>query len=474
VTSLIASIVVPTYNRADRHEALYETFASQSLVQQGDADMHVLDDSETPSPFFSSLSDSRVHYRHVPERMSIGAKRNALAAGTSAEFCVQFDDDDRYCITYAERKVALMRETGADLVKLSVWNAICERDGSVWQWDTRTIGPEHYAVTGVAAPEKVPTDAMTEVSPELLDSQLWGYGFSYTYRRNAWERAPFQDMNLGEDYVFIRGLREIGAKLVHTPDMPSSVLHALHPASTSVILPQRRLESATLGSPMNPLPSGDVHVEPGVEYVIVALIKKTNALNDITIKAQSWGLDIMSVQDDVATPLGEKPAPDGYRYLIASFTATDSRKLPGLVPWPLSHLDKSRVVRAWSNKPVAPQLSEQLTPSAGVAGFLGRVRRARAGVGSYQPPKYLGFGGGRCETCVNYAWMPEMGPSMKAVDGSMHHPSCSALAGLAPTKMERMTQRLHHRRPDLGAGVVRSTLGPRGRAAQINGQLEPR
>jgi Glycosyl transferase family 2 len=372
----LASVVVPTYNRADRHEALYETFASQSLAQQGLADMHVLDDSSEPSPFFSSLSDSRVHYRHVPERMSIGAKRNALAAGTGAEFCIQFDDDDKYAIQYCERKIAIMRETGADLAKLSVWNAICERDGSVWQWDTRTIGPEHYAVTGIAAPEKIPAEAMGETSQELLDSQLWGYGFSYTYRRDAWQRAPFQDMNLGEDYVFIRGLREIGAKLVHTPDMASSVLHALHPKSTSIILPQRRLESATLGSAMNLLPAGDVHVEPGVEYVMVALIKKTNALNDVTIKAQSWGLNVISVQDDVPPPSGHGAAPDDYRYILAEFTASESKKIPSKAPWPLSHLDKSRVVLTWSNRPLAPQVNAQLTPSApaaaGVGRFLGR------------------------------------------------------------------------------------------------------
>ena len=403
MSPVVVSVVVPTYNRHDRLAALYETFASQTLAQSGAADLHVLDDSETPCPFFSSLQDPRVHYRHVGERMSIGAKRNALVQGASGEFIESFDDDDLYAPMYLERKLARMRSTGADLLKLSVWNAICERDGSVWQWDTRTIGPEHYAVTGGADPEKIPAESMGEPSPELLDSQLWGYGFSYGYRRSAWERAPFKDMNLGEDYIFICDLRAAGAKLVHVPDMASSVLHTVHPKSTSVILPQRRLASATLGAMLTPLPAGDVHVEPGVTYAIVALVKDSNSLKDVMAKVQSRGMNVLSAKDGAPAPAGEKAAPGGYRYVSAEFTVEKSGKIPGSVPWPLSHLDKTRIVRAWSDK---PQVNGQLTPAAAGAAGMPLFRASND----------------RCGVCRHYAWHDQQRPTRGL--GGLHHPAC--------------------------------------------------
>jgi hypothetical protein len=447
----VVSVIVPTYDRHDRHMALYETFASQTLAQQGLADMHILDDSSTPSPVFSSINDSRVHYRHVPQRMSIGAKRNALAHGALGEYIEQFDDDDAYAVRYLERKLERMRATGADLLKLSVWNAICERDGSIWQWDTREIGPEHYAVTGVAPPEKIPGNAMSETSPELLDSQLWGYGFSYGFKRSAWERAQFPDMNLGEDYAFIRRLRELGANLVHVADMASSVLHTVHPKSTSVILPQRRLRSATLGSmPLTLMPAGDLYVKPGVEYTLVALIKVSNDFKDITAKAQSWGLNVLSAQDNVSPPHGESVAPAGYRYILAEFTVSQAKKIPAKVPWPMSHLDKSRIVRAWSNEAPQVQINQQLTP-----------QQPGVGGGIFEPANTM------CDACRNFAWTPGMGPVRRGADGWLHHPTC-------PKDYPNLVSNGSFNPGSVTAVGVRVSYVPQPVRDQINPQLTPK
>jgi glycosyltransferase involved in cell wall biosynthesis len=235
------SVVCPTYGRPERHAALYECFRRQT---HPDLELLVLDDSPRPSRTLRAVADTdpRVTYRHVGRRASIGAKRNALARAARGEVLAHFDDDDAYAPGYVAAMVALLGD--ADLAKLSAWEALREADGSRWRWDTRSLSEVHWCVDGRGGTRRL--DGFRDDPPggaaDFLDATLWGYGFSYVYRRAAWLRRAFSDMDHGEDYEWVRAQRRLGAAMVHAPDARGLVVHALHPASTSRIFPQARLD----------------------------------------------------------------------------------------------------------------------------------------------------------------------------------------------------------------------------------------
>ena len=360
----------------------------------------------------------------------------------------------------------------ADVAKLAVFRLLMtkgEAAGTLWLWDVRTMGGVHYGLKGDEAPQK--TEIGQDEDPMYATAVRYGFALA-DLRSELSERIPFPEEGT-EDYPWLRQCMDAGARVVEVDDYSEGCIHVVG-TSQSMHFPQTPLSPGFSGprpslrdfvrwrmlgavSAMHELPVGqDIHAKPGATYQVLSAIKNNHTLKSVVVRAQSWGLTVSASRDNVdPSEFGVAAPAKGYR--LVHVVGTTSK--PIVVPWQGNKLirkfDASSIARAWSDEPVRAQVNPQLQPAAGVAGL-------------------HGFGGGRCARCVNYAWIPEMGPSMKAVDGSMHHPSCGALAGLAPTKMERMMQRLHHRRPDLGAGVVRSTLGPRGRAAQINGQLEPR
>ena len=113
------SVICPTFNRAAMHEKLYESFHKQDYPHK---DLWVLDDTHVPSPFFSKCKDPAVHYVRLPQKKSIGAKRNQLIALSSGALIAHFDDDDHYGPAYLSSMVAALIDKDADFAKLAMWN----------------------------------------------------------------------------------------------------------------------------------------------------------------------------------------------------------------------------------------------------------------------------------------------------------------------------------------------------------------
>jgi len=199
------SVIVPTFNRQNRHEALYRCFQQQDYA---DRDMWVLDDSGDPSTFFCSLrnSDERVHYIHQPGRLSIGHKRNILIEHAAGDVIAHFDDDDDYKPGYLSAMLErLVTHHDADFAKLGRWNERREWNGNTWTYDGRSTS----------------------------HANMWGYGFSYVYRRWVTSRVSFPHINSSEDYAFVEGLRRAGMKMELVYDCPHLVDHVLHGSNTS-------------------------------------------------------------------------------------------------------------------------------------------------------------------------------------------------------------------------------------------------
>jgi glycosyltransferase involved in cell wall biosynthesis len=199
------SVICPTYNRHNRHEGLYTAFQIQN---HPDKDLWILDDSPSPSPFFRDKlgsKDPRVHYIHTGERLTIGDKRNRLIAMSSGSVIAHFDDDDWYAPFYLSSMVAALVSSDADFVKCSVWKERREKDNHRRVLDAR----------------------------QNRHANLWGYGFSYMYRRFATTRASFPLTNQSEDYIFLQALRAAGLKAELVEHCADLVEHLLHGRNTS-------------------------------------------------------------------------------------------------------------------------------------------------------------------------------------------------------------------------------------------------
>ncbi len=233
------SVICPTYARADRHEAIYNAFHNQT---HADKEFLILDDSPKPSPFFTQLKDPQVHYKHISQRLSIGMKRNELVKMASGEIIAHFDDDDHYAPNYLAFMLNALGER--DFVKLSKWRALRELDNSLWEWDATEL-PKYCVSSNTTGyfpvdAEKVARQDPTFSIEKMMEKNLWGYGFSYVYRREVGLAHPFPDLSACEDLAFFESLR-ISCKCSHVPDNDHLVIHTLHPESTSRIFPQKQI-----------------------------------------------------------------------------------------------------------------------------------------------------------------------------------------------------------------------------------------
>lgn len=109
----------------------------------------------------------------------------------------------------------------------------------------------------------------------------------------------------------------------------------------------------------NELPQGEaIAIEPGASYAVVASVKASHSAADVQQLVESKGLTLLDYAEEGARAgLGPDPRAPGYRMVAATATATEAGELPWSVPWPLSLVDGSGIVRAWvapAGSPPAP------------------------------------------------------------------------------------------------------------------------
>lgn len=229
------SVISPTINRADRHSKLYSVFAHQTYE---DKELYVLDDSREASPFFSSLKDPRVHYTHDPSVIPLGVKRNILVNQAQGTLIAHFDDDDYYAPTYLETMVSLLKN--GDFVKLSRWLIWSELSGTLWEWDTRYSGGKFFCLEPFSSINNAYFNS-TAKEVEEWDENLWGFGFSYFYKKSLWKEVGFKEISMKEDALFLNEARVLGKKCIHSAEHPNLILHTIHKQSTSRLFPQKKL-----------------------------------------------------------------------------------------------------------------------------------------------------------------------------------------------------------------------------------------
>lgn len=228
------SVITPTFGRERFHPALHAMFTAQRYEA---IELLVDDDSPAPSAYFTRIADPRVRYAHSPVRASIGAKRNRLIERARGAVIVAFDDDDYYAPHYVPTMLAALGN--ADLVKLAGWYVYSVPERTLYYWDTSAHAAVHFKVGNGPAAEV----SSSRFPPGALARNLDGYGFSYVFRRAAFERARFPDLNFGEDFAFVEALRRVGARVERIQDDAAVVAHLMHGRTTSMVFPQRRLDA---------------------------------------------------------------------------------------------------------------------------------------------------------------------------------------------------------------------------------------
>lgn len=223
------SIITPTFGREPLLPRIHRCVLSQT---HRDWEWLILDDSAAPSVYVAQQDDSRIRYRHLPARLSVGEKRNRLIESAAAEIIVQFDDDDYYAPDYVASMLARL-EAGFDFVKLSGWFLYSVPYRRLGYWDLNIKEGAHH-VWSNKPPE------MTRFTPAnnaiLADNHL-GFGFSFVFRKKVWEACSYPAVNWNEDGPFAVAAHR-AFRFHHFRDERGLCLHVLHRTNTSRCFPQ--------------------------------------------------------------------------------------------------------------------------------------------------------------------------------------------------------------------------------------------
>jgi len=230
------SIVAPSMSsRQHYHENLWRCFDAQTWP---DKELVVIETyEETPSSYLQvkAKSDSRIV--HIPIKVkpgkdfTVGLKRNMTLHVASGEFIVNFDDDDLYAKNYVQTIVGHMQKTGLIGTTLSAWY-------------------NYYTGKGVCTfsdPEG--WDEWVDDAEEL-DNILYGYGFSYSHRRQPSLIYPYPNVGFAEDAPFFLKLRSVygDSKILLWKDVEGLCVHIMHRANTAQVLGSKNVSAADIAA----------------------------------------------------------------------------------------------------------------------------------------------------------------------------------------------------------------------------------
>lgn len=224
------SIITPTWNREEFLPFAYHSFCAQQDVS---IEWIVIDDSNKPSAFISTLNDPRVTYLHLSSRKTIGEKRNIAIELSRGEIIAHFDDDEIYGPNYISTMLEHMRLQEADFAKLSAFFLYSTIHHAFAYWDLMHTSGLHFRwdegpMTVLSFPAN---------SKRFADNYL-GFGFSYIYTKRLWASQPFEPVSFNEDGIFAAAARARGVRLALPADEMGLCLHVVHNSNTSVSFPQ--------------------------------------------------------------------------------------------------------------------------------------------------------------------------------------------------------------------------------------------
>lgn len=232
------SVICATYQRPEFLRKQIDNFFAQSYA--GKLEMLILDDSPEPSGYLFDLEYRKrgVKYYHMPEkRLTVGRKMQMMSTMARGSIIAVCDDDDYYAPRYIERMVEFLGD--ADFCTLSRWFAYSPADATFGYWETDVLRPAAYIFAPGEPVSRMPVS--TEGWNPDVTGILWGYGFSYVWRKAVFPRVEIADITFDTvcwDWDFYTKLRDAGFRTVCAPDNEGLLVHILHPRSGSKMFPQ--------------------------------------------------------------------------------------------------------------------------------------------------------------------------------------------------------------------------------------------
>lgn len=192
----LVSCIMPTANRAKFIPLAVDYFFNQDYENK---ELIIVDDGIEPIDSILP-SDSRIKYYYDKAIGTIGVKRNYACERANGDIIMHWDDDDWYAKDWISKQVEALLTSGADITGL---NRVVFYSPSVnkrWMYED--------------------TD----------EDKPWLCGATMAYWKTLWEKHPFIDIQVGEDYDFVWNS---GAK-IFALDYFAGFVALLHPNNTSI------------------------------------------------------------------------------------------------------------------------------------------------------------------------------------------------------------------------------------------------
>ena len=190
------SCIMPTANRQQFIPLAIHYFLNQSYR---DAELVIIDDGKESIKQFLP-AHRRIKYFYTYPIGSIGLKRNYACEKATGEIIMHWDDDDWYGQDWIKKQVDTLESFDTDICGLNeimFYSPVVEK---YWNYaDKNTDRP-------------------------------WLSGATMGYRRSFWEKHPFKDINIGEDYDYIWNS---GAK-IYAHDYTDGFIAILHAGNTTL------------------------------------------------------------------------------------------------------------------------------------------------------------------------------------------------------------------------------------------------
>jgi glycosyltransferase involved in cell wall biosynthesis len=192
----LVSCIMPT---ADRRR--FVPLAIQNFLHQDypNRELVILDDGKD-SVADLLPPDGRIKYSRIPQRQTVGAKRNQCIRASQGDLIVHWDDDDWVAPHRIRYQVEAMLREEAEVCGLRQMLFHDLSTSKTWLYT---------------------------YPPNL---RTWLVGGSLLYTRSFWQRSPFPDVQVGEDSRFL--WKQTHGKLVVLPDYRFYVA-MIHSANTS-------------------------------------------------------------------------------------------------------------------------------------------------------------------------------------------------------------------------------------------------
>lgn len=193
---LKVTCITPTGNRHGFLHLAVKNFLRQDYPNR---ELIIIDDGKQSSKD-SLPALPAIRYIRTKERLTIGGKRNLACNLAIGDIIVHWDDDDWNAPWRLSYQVAELLRRKADICGLNKVVYLDLNSGMSWKY----------------------------IYPPVM--KTWVSGNTFCYRKSFWQKNPFWDINVGEDYKF---LTESRSKKILTLSNPKFIVGMIHQDNVS-------------------------------------------------------------------------------------------------------------------------------------------------------------------------------------------------------------------------------------------------